>query len=57
MGSMAPGEKRPSRIREGVRWGMFWVGMALIGAVAIPAGILCAGIYKGVNFLMEKIEA
>lgn len=39
---VASSEKRGHRIRKVISGGVFWLGMALIALVAIPAGILLA---------------
>ncbi len=38
--TIVPGRKRASRIRVIASGCVFWIGMALIGIVAVPAGIL-----------------
>ena len=54
-----PVKKQSSRIREIASGCVFWLGMALIGVVAVPAGILFGMIYlivRGINFLTDKIS-
>lgn len=55
----APGKKRSSRFRKIASGCVFWIGMALIGVAAIPAGILLGIMYLIVwtmNFFTDKIE-
>lgn len=54
---MAPREK--SRLRKMASGLVFWLGLALIGVLAIPAGILfglIALIWEALSFLLRKIE-
>ena len=54
---MAPGKKR--RMRKIVSGVVFWAGLALIGVIAVPAGILFGMIFliwEIVDFILRKIE-
>ena len=38
---------------------VLWIGLALIGVLAIPAGVLCGLIvliWEALNFMLKKIE-
>lgn len=54
-----PGKKRPSRIRKIASGCVFWIGTVLIGAAAIPLGILFGIIYlivRAMRLLTDRIE-
>lgn len=53
-----PGRKRASRIRVIASGCVFWIGMALIGIVAVPAGILFCIIRmlaRATSFLTDRM--
>lgn len=56
---IAPTKQQPSRARKTASACVFWIGMALIGIAAIPAGLLFGIIrliFRGTSFLMDKLE-
>ena len=53
-----PSRKKP-RLRALVSSAVFWAGLALIGVIAIPAGLLfglIVLIWEALNFILRKIE-
>ena len=53
-----PSEKK-SRLRKMASGLVFWTGLALIGVIAIPAGILCGMIvliWEALGFVLKKID-
>ncbi len=57
--AITPTKKQPSSVRKTASGCVFWIGMALIGIAAIPAGILFGIIrllLKATSFLTDKIE-
>lgn len=50
---------KEARLRKIVSGFVFWTGLALIGVLAIPAGILFGMIFlvwETLNFLLKKID-
>ena len=57
--AIIPCKKRPSRIRRLASCCVFWIGIALIGVIALPAGVLFSIICliaRTTDILTAKLE-